>query len=148
MIRTLGDSGTVESLAATTIALPSGRFVKLTDLGAVIDSYEELKSFARIEGEAAVTFLVFRSKGASEVSVAEVTNKVVEDLRKAHPNVAITMVDDSVFYTYGNYESAIHTLLEGALLAVLVVLAFLRNWRATLISAIALPLSAVPPIVK
>jgi multidrug efflux pump subunit AcrB len=144
VIRTLGDSGTVESLAATTIALPSGRFVKLSDLGQIVDSYEELKSFSRIDGEAGVSFLVFRSKGASEVSVAEITNTVVDDLRRQNPNVAITMVDDSVFYTYGNYESAIHTLLEGALLAVLVVLAFLRNWRATLISAIALPLSAVP----
>lgn len=144
VIRTLGDQGTVESLANTTIALPSGRFVKLTDLGQVIDSYEELKSFSRIDGEPGVSFLVFRSKGASEVSVAEVTNQVVEDLRAQHPNVAITMVDDSVFYTYGNYESAIHTLLEGGLLAILVVLAFLRNWRATLISAVALPLSAIP----
>jgi multidrug efflux pump subunit AcrB len=144
VIRTLGDQGTVESLANTTIALPTGRFVKLSDLGQVVDSYEELKSFSRIDGEAGVSFLVFRSKGASEVSVAEVTNSVVDDLRQQHPNVTITMVDDSVFYTYGNYESAIHTLLEGALLAVIVVLAFLRNWRATLITAIALPLSAVP----
>ncbi|KAF0117037.1 MAG: acriflavin resistance protein [Rhodobacteraceae bacterium] len=144
VIRTLGDRGTVESLANTTIALPSGRFVRLSDLGQVIDSYEELKSFSRIDGEAGVSFLVFRSKGASEVSVAEVTNSVVDDLRQQNPNIAITLVDDSVFYTYGNYESAISTLLEGALLAVLVVLAFLRNWRATLISAVALPLSAVP----
>ena len=131
VIRTLGDQGTVNSLATTTIALPSGRFVKLTDLGQVIDSYEELKSFARIDGEASVSFLVFRSKGASEVSVAEVTNQVVAELRQQSPNVSITMVDDSVFYTYGNYESALHTLLEGGLLAILVVLAFLRNWRAT-----------------
>ncbi|MDZ4087386.1 MAG: efflux RND transporter permease subunit [Tabrizicola sp.] len=144
VIRTLGDQGTVESLANTTIALPSGRFVKLSDLGQVIDSYEELKSFSRINGEPGVTFLVFRAKGASEVSVAEITNGVVDDLRQQFPNVGITMVDDSVFYTYGNYEAAIHTLLEGALLAILVVLAFLRNWRATLISAIALPLSAIP----
>jgi hypothetical protein len=106
VIRTLGDQGTVDSLANTTIALPSGRFVKLTDLGQVIDSYEELKSFARIDGEASVSFLVFRSKGASEVSVAEVTNQVVEELRQQNPNVSITMVDDSVFYTYGNYECA------------------------------------------
>jgi multidrug efflux pump subunit AcrB len=144
VIRTLGDSGTVEMLAATTIALPSGQFVRLSDLGQVIDSYEELKSFTRIDGDEGVSFLVFRAKGASEVSVAELTTGVVEDLRTAHPNVAITLIDDSVFYTYGNYEAAIHTLLEGALLAVLVVLAFLRNWRATLIAAVALPLSAVP----
>ena len=144
VIRTLGDSGTVEMLASTTIALPSGRFVRLSDLGRVIDSYEELRSFARLDGDATVAFLVFRSKGASEVSVAETTNAVVDQLRAENPDVTITMVDDSVFYTYGNYEAAIHTLLEGALLAVLVVLAFLRNWRATLIAAVALPLSAVP----
>lgn len=144
VIRTLGDSGTVESLAETTIALPSGRFVRLADLGVVIDSYEELRSFARFDGEQTVAFLVFRSKGASEVSVAETTNTVIDELRALNPQVAITMVDDAVFYTYGNYEAAIHTLLEGALLAVLVVLAFLRNWRATLIAAVALPLSAVP----
>ncbi len=144
VIRTLGDSGTVEDLATTTIALPSGRFVRLTDLGQVIDSYEELRSFTRVDGEPLVSFLVFRSKGASEVSVAEVTNTVVDQLRAENPKVEITLIDDSVFYTYGNYEAAIHTLLEGALLAVLVVFAFLRNWRATLISAVALPLSAVP----
>ncbi len=144
IIRTLGDSGTVETLAATTIALPSGRFVRLSDLGQVIDSYEELKSFTRIDGAAGVSFLVFRSKGSSEVSVAEVTNGVVDTLRKDHPDVQFNLIDDAVFYTYGNYEAAIHTLLEGALLAVLVVLAFLKNWRATLISAVALPLSVVP----
>ena len=144
VIRTLGDSGTVESLAATTIALPSGRHVRLSDLGQVIDSYEELKSFTRFDGEPTVSFLVFRSKGASEVSVAETTNAVIDRLRKENPGVGIELIDDSVFYTRGNYNAAIDTLLEGALLAVLVVFLFLRNWRATLISAIALPLSAVP----
>lgn len=144
VIRTLGDTGTVERLAETTIALPSGRFVRLSDLGQVIDSYEELKSFTSVDGAPLVSFLVFRSKGASEVSVAEITNTVIDQLRTANPKVDISLIDDSVFYTYGNYEAAIHTLLEGALLAVLVVLAFLRNWRATLISAVALPLSAVP----
>jgi multidrug efflux pump subunit AcrB len=144
VIRTLGDRGTVDSLGQATIALPSGRFVKLSDLGRVVDSYEELKSFTMIDGEPSVSFLVFRSKGASEVSVAEVTNAVVDNLRRENPGVTFTLVDDAVFYTYGNYEAALHTLLEGALLAVIVVFAFLRNWRATLITAVALPLSAIP----
>ena len=144
VIRTLGDSGTVQALSATSIGLPSGRFVKLSDLGTVSDTYEDLKSFTSIDGAPAVSFLVFRSKGASEVSVAETTNRVVDQLRAEHPDKQITLVDDSVYYTYGNYTAAIHTLLEGALLAVIVVLLFLRNWRATLIAAVALPLSAVP----
>ncbi|MFT4151357.1 MAG: efflux RND transporter permease subunit [Paracoccaceae bacterium] len=143
-IRTLGDASTVAQLAQTTIALSSGRHVRLTDLGRIIDTYEELRSFSRLNGEQVVTFAVFRSKGASEVSVAEVTNATLDQIRKDHPEVQIKVVDETVSYTYGNYESALHTLMEGALLAILVVLAFLRNWRATLISAVALPLSAIP----
>jgi multidrug efflux pump subunit AcrB len=143
-IRTLGDQATVEQLSATTIALPSGRHVRLTDLGEVIDTYKEVRSFSRYDGEEVVTFAVFRAKGASEVSVAETVNLALDEVRAANPDVVVTMIDDTVFYTYGNYEAAIHTLLEGALLAVLVVLMFLRNWRATLITAVALPLSAVP----
>lgn len=143
-IRTLGDAATADRLAATTIALPSGRFVRLSDLGRVTDTHEELRSFSRYDGEQVVSFAVFRAKGASEVSVAETVNATLDTLRKANPEVAITLVDETVFYTLGNYEAALHTLLEGALLAVLVVLAFLKNWRATAIAAVALPLSAVP----
>lgn len=143
-IRTLGDAATAESLAKTTIALPSGRFVRLSDLGEIVDSYQELRSFSRVNGEQVVTFAVFRAKGASEVSVAETVNEVLDTIRAKSPDVAITLVDDTVFYTYGNYEAALHTLIEGAILAVLVVLAFLKNWRATLIAAVALPLSAIP----
>jgi hydrophobe/amphiphile efflux-1 (HAE1) family protein len=143
-IRTLGDASTVANLAQTTIALPSGRHVRLSDLGTVSDTYKELRSFSRLNGDQVVTFSVFRAKGASEVSVAETVNSALDQLRAEHPNVGINLVDETVFYTFGNYESAIHTLLEGALLAVLVVFAFLRNWRATLITAVALPLSAVP----
>jgi len=144
VIRTLGDKGSVEELAATTIALPSGRQVRLSDLGQVVDSYQELKSFTMVDGRQMVSFQVFRAKGASEVSVAEITHEQLARVRADHPEVQIEMIDDQVYYTHGNYESAIHTLIEGAILAVLVVLAFLRNWRATLIAAVALPLSAVP----
>ena len=143
-IRTLGDAASAENLAATTIALPSGRFVRLGDLGTVIDTYEEPRSFARFNGEPVVVFAVYRAKGASEVSVARTVDTVLAGLRAAHPDVTISPVDDTVFYTFGNYEAALHTLFEGAFLAVLVVLLFLRNWRATLITAVALPLSAIP----
>ncbi|KPH08577.1 efflux RND transporter permease subunit [Rhizobium acidisoli] len=143
-IRVLGDARNVAELADTTIALPNGRFVKLSDLGVIKDTYEEPKSFSRFNDTPVVTFGVFRSKGASEVSVAETVAQSLDKVRSENPNVKIELIDDSVYFTYGNYEAAIHTLLEGALLAVIVVLLFLRNWRATLISAIALPLSAIP----
>ncbi|MEZ5651772.1 MAG: efflux RND transporter permease subunit [Burkholderiaceae bacterium] len=143
-IRLLGDANSAQALAATTIAVGGGRYVRLTDLGTVEDTYEEPRVFSRFDGEPVVTFSVFRSSGASEVTVAETTERVLAEVRARHPEFAIEPVDDTVFYTYGNYEAALHTLLEGAALAVLVVLLFLRNWRATLISAVALPLSAIP----
>lgn len=143
-IRTLGDAATVQRLAETTIALPSGRKVRLSDLGEVVDSYEELRSFSALNGNRVVSFAVYRASGASEVSVAETVNAQLDVIRAANPDVGIELVDETVFYTYGNYEAALHTLIEGAILAVLVVLAFLKNWRATIIAAVALPLSAVP----
>ncbi|MGK9051907.1 efflux RND transporter permease subunit [Neorhizobium petrolearium] len=143
-IRTLGDARNVQQLADTTITLPNGRFVKLTELGTITDTYEEPKSFSRFNGAPSVTFAVFRAKGASEVSVAETVAESLDQVRQANPNVSIEMVDDSVYFTYGNYEAALHTLMEGSILAVIVVFLFLRNWRATLIAAVALPLSAIP----
>jgi multidrug efflux pump subunit AcrB len=143
-IRLLGDANSVQALGGTTIALGGGRYVRLQDLGSVTDTVEEPRVFSRFDGAPVVTFAVFRSKGASEVTVAETAERVLDGIRERHPEVEIRLIDDTVFYTYGNYEAALHTLVEGAALAVLVVLLFLRNWRATMIAAVALPLSAIP----
>jgi hydrophobe/amphiphile efflux-1 (HAE1) family protein len=143
-IRILAGARTVEQLADAKIIIPGGREVRLSDLGRVVDDATEPRSFARLDGEPVVAFSVFRSKGESELAVGEAVEKRVAELRLARPDVQISKIDDAVSYTRGNYESAMETLVEGAALAVLVVLLFLRNWRATLITAIALPLSAIP----
>lgn len=143
-IRTLAGARTVEELAETKISLTGGREVRLKELGRVIDSNSEPRSFSRLDKSPVVTFAVFRSKGSSELSVKDVVAAKVDELNKRYPDIKLAPIDDAVAYTYGNYRSAMETLLEGAALAVLVVFAFLRNWRATLITAIALPLSAIP----
>lgn len=143
-IRMLGDTRDVARLADTMIWLPNGRFVRLSDLGQVADTVEEPRSFSRFNGNPVVTFSVFRAKGASEVSIAEAVAKMLDDIRAKHPDVIIEMVDDAVSIAYGTYEAAVDALIEGAILAVIVVMVFLRSWRSTLIGAIALPLSAVP----
>jgi multidrug efflux pump subunit AcrB len=143
-IRTLGGARTLEELRQTKIALPGGRQLRLEDVATVTDSTEEPRSFARHNGDSVVTFSIFRAKGASAKSVGDRVAASIEKLQKASPDVKFELVDDTVYFIYGNYISAMATLLEGALLAVLVVLIFLKDWRATLISAIALPLSAIP----
>ncbi|MBJ2153766.1 efflux RND transporter permease subunit [Paracoccus sp. IB05] len=143
-IRTLGNQQTVQGLADATIALPNGRFVRLADLGEVRNGYGDPQSFVRQDGNPVVALAVYRSKGASEVSVAATVAEALTRVRADHPEVQISLIDDQVYYTQGNYQAALDTLIEGSILAVLVVLAFLRNWRATFIAAVALPLSAVP----
>ncbi len=143
-IRTLAGAKTLGNLAATKIGLPTGGEVRLDDLGLVTDTVAEPRTFARFDGKPVVGFSIFRAKGASDVTVAKAVAARVETIEKAHPEVAIKLIDSSVPQTLGNYYSAIDTLYEGAALAVIVVFLFLRDWRATIIAAITLPLSIFP----
>ena len=144
-IRTLAGARTLEALAATRIALPGGREARLSDLAEVSDSFEEPRSFARVDGTTpVVAFQVFRSKGASEVTVADGVRERLDRLAQAHPAVSFTLIDDGVRASKGSYVAAMQSLMEGAALAVLVVLLFLRDWRATALTAVALPLSIIP----
>lgn len=143
-IRTLSSARTVADLSATEIALPGGRKVRLDELGTVSDTWEEPKSFARFNGEPVVAFQIYRSKGASELDVSNAVDKKIAELAASRPDVVVERIDDLVRYTVGNYESAMMTLVEGAILAVIVVFIFLRDWRATIITAVAIPLSIIP----
>ncbi|MFC5067889.1 efflux RND transporter permease subunit [Flaviflagellibacter deserti] len=143
-IRTLAGARNVETLSDTKISLANGRQIRLSELGQVIDGAEEERSFARLNGQPVVSLMVYRTKGASDVSVARVAEAKLKEIEVANPDVTFTQIDDSVGFTEGNYESAMHTLIEGAVLAIIVVFIFLRDWRATMIAAVALPLSVIP----
>ncbi len=143
-IRALASAGTLERLAATSITLPGGRKVRLDQLGQVSDAAQERRTFAKLNGRDVVAFTVVRAKGESDMSVAGRVAGAIEKLAAANPRVIFEKIDSTVDFTIGNYQSAMHTLIEGALLAVFVVLLFLRDLRATMIAAIALPLSIFP----
>jgi hydrophobe/amphiphile efflux-1 (HAE1) family protein len=144
-IRTLAGATTITGLANTRIVLPGGREVRLADLGAVRDGVEEPRLFAQLNGTTpVVAFRVYRAKNSSDVEVANRVQAHIDALHQAHPDVAYTMIDDDVRFSVGGYRSAMEALIEGAVLATLVVFVFLRDWRATLLSAVALPLSVLP----
>ncbi len=143
-IRTLAGAKTLNELSGTMIALPQGGEIRLDDLGTVTDTIADRRTFARFNGEPVVALGIKRSKGASDVVVAEAVQKRIDGLKAAYPDVDLKMIDTSVEFTKGNYEAAISTLFEGAALAVFIVLLFLRDLRATVIAAISLPLSIFP----
>ena len=118
--------------------------MRLDQLGTVTDSIAEQRTFATLDGRPVVAFAISRAKGASDTTVATEVDKTIEMLRTKYPSVDLTKIDNTVEYTLGVYKSTMTSMIEGALLAIVVVLVFLRDWRATLIAAVALPLSAIP----
>jgi len=143
-VRVIGNAQDAYQLSQTQIALPGGRFVRLVDLGEVKDSNSEQRSIAKQNGHQVVTFMIQRAKGSSEVTAYEGVWKELRALEKENPKVHFSEVFTTVDYTKAQYRSAMEGLIEGAVLAVFVVLLFLRDIRATAISAVAIPLSAIP----
>ncbi|MCH8685814.1 efflux RND transporter permease subunit [Pedomonas mirosovicensis] len=143
-VRVLGGAKTAQQLADTRIIAPGGRVVRLSDIAQVRDGVDEQRSLTRQNGRLVTAFSVTRAKGSSEVSVYEAMHKELDKIRKENPKVQIEEFFTTVGYTKSNYNSALWALIEGSILAVVVVFLFLRDWRATLISALAIPLSAIP----
>jgi multidrug efflux pump subunit AcrB len=143
-VRVLGSADTAFALSQTDIALGGGRTIKLADIARVTDSYGEVTNIAKFNGKQVVTFSISRARGASDVSVYDSAVEQIEQLEAEHPGLSFQEMFTTVRYTRSSYISSMEALVEGAILAVVVVFLFLRDWRATIISAVAIPLSAIP----
>lgn len=143
-LRTLGNVSSVDALKETYIALGGGRQVKLTDLGSVTDGGAELRSISRLNGKPVVTFQVYRTKGSSEVTVARKVEAKLAEMMKHRSDVRFKEIFSLVTLTENSFKSTISNFVEGASLTVLVVFLFLRDKRATVIAALAIPLSIIP----
>ena len=143
-IRVLGNARDAFALGQTQIAISGGRTVKLADLATVRDMYAEQRSLALMNDRQVTSFSLEKAKGSSDVTVFDGAMKVLDQLRKENPKVSYKRLYTSVDYTKSQYHSAMAAMIEGAVLAVVIVFLFLRDWRATLISALAIPLSAIP----
>jgi len=143
-VRTIATVQSAQALAAMDIPLGDGRHVRLDQVATVSDTIAEPRSVALQDGKPVIGFEVFRTKGASETDVAEGVRAAVEELRVKNPNIEIKQSIDNAQPVDENFEGSMELLYEGAILAVLVVFWFLRDWRATLVAAAALPLSVMP----
>ncbi len=146
-VRTLGTVTTAEALAGIEIALSGGRHVRLDRIASVRDTVAEPRSMALLDGRPVVGFEVTRSRGASELEVGAGVHAALDELRAAHPDLRITEAFDFVTPVAEEFRGSMLLLYEGAFLAVVVVLLFLRDWRATFVSAVALPLSVIPAFI-
>jgi multidrug efflux pump subunit AcrB len=143
-LRVLGNSKNAYDLSQTQIQLGGGRTVRLADVAEVKDGISERTSRSEVNGKEVVNFYMNRARGASDLTVYDTALKEMDKIAAENPGVKFIQLQTSTDYTRGQYKSSMWALVEGAVLAVVVVFVFLRDWRATFISAVAIPLSAIP----
>jgi multidrug efflux pump subunit AcrB len=142
-VRTLGSAKTIDELKTYQITLPKGGFVPLTSLGEVTEGYAEARQAARLNGKPVVAFSILRSTGSTLVTVEEAVRESVKKLEKSLPtDVKLELIYTLADHIRDTYEASVDALVLGAGLAVITILIFLWDWRATLIAAVALPLMA------
>ena len=146
-VRTLASVANVTEIRSMQLSLADGRHIQLDQVAKVEDSVSEPRALALLNGKAVVGFEVTRSRGASEVEVGAGVQKVLAELRLANPDVEFTEAFNFVTPVKEEFQGSMAMLFEGALLAILVVWLFLRDWRATFVSAVALPLSVIPAFI-
>jgi len=143
-VRTIALARQAAELGALPIVLPNGRSIRLDEVATITDGTGERTQAALLNGQPAVGFRVYKSRGYDEVAISDGVRQAMQTMAKNDPTLTITPVFDVTNFTRDQYRGSKHLLFEGAILAVLVVWLFLRDWRATLISAAALPLSILP----
>ena len=143
-VRVLGNADDAYALSQTNINVGGGRTIKLSDIATVRDGYAEQRNLSIMDGRQVLSFGIERAKGASDVEVYDAIQATLAELREENPGVSYRELFTSVNQTKDEYKAAMRMLIEGAVLAIIVVWLFLRDWRATLISAVAIPLSAIP----
>jgi len=143
-VRVIGNARDAYTLGQQQIQLGNGRSIRLADIADVRDAYGEQRNLAIMDGKPVVSFGLIRSRGASDVAVFNAAVKEMAKIEKEYPKVHFIQRANSVKYTLRNYKAAMRSMIEGAVLAVAVVFLFLRDKRATAISALAIPLSAIP----
>jgi len=143
-VRTIATVQSAAEIATMDIALSDGRRIRLDQVATVSDTVAEVRSAALLNGKPVVGFEITRARGAGEVEVANGVRAQLEKLKADNPHIEVVEAFNFIDPVVENFKGSMSLLIEGALLAVLVVWLFLRDWRATMVSAAALPLSIIP----
>lgn len=145
-LRIVNAASSVDELRATTIPLPGGRTVRLDDVATIGDGAADVRQFARLNGIPAVAFQLARARGSSEVSVEQEVRGEIAALKKRYPDLSIEPLYSTVTQTRASLDETIRALLEGLILTTIAVWLFLRDWRSTMVAAIAMPASLLPTL--
>lgn len=143
-VRTAGEVSRLEDFNNLPVATRDGVLLKIGDVATVSDSIKSPESRAFFQGQPAVGLNIIKQSGNNTVRIADDIKAAIEDLNQQLPDgVQINVVRDNSARVRASVNNVVSTLFEGSLLAVLTVFLFLRNWRSTLIGALAIPTSII-----
>jgi len=142
-IKTRGQVHDAKGLEDIIITAAAGAPVRIRDVARVEDGAQEERSYATFNGKSSVSLLVRKQSGSNMVEVAHKVKKALDKLRPQVPDVTMRIAADNSVFTERAINDVKFDLLFGAALAILIILFFLHDWRATLISATALPVSVI-----
>ncbi len=144
VVKLAAEARSVEDVRKLVIASPNGAPIRVGDVANVVDGPAEARSAAKLDGRTAVGLVVRKQSGSNTVAVAEEVMASLEELTAALPEGArVDMVTDGSRFIRSSIAGVQEDLVLGGLLAVVIVLVFLRNWRSTIVAAVALPTSVV-----
>src|SRR5688572_19233588 len=142
-LRTKGEFQTVDEIEQVILRSDGGSTVRIRDVGRVVDGFEERTSTTRLNGADAVSFSIKKQSGANTAAIAERVHATLARVRPNFPALRINAVHDDSEFIRENVKQVREAIVFGALMAVLVIFVFMRDWRSTLITALALPTSVV-----
>ena len=144
LVRVAGRIRQPQDFTQLVIATRHGQAVRLGQVARIEDAQEEERDPAFINGERGVALEIRKTSSANTVDVSDAVQAVLGDLNKSLPGGArVATVQDNSTWIRNSVEDVQKTLIEGALLTVLIVFLFLNSWRSTVITGLTLPVSVI-----
>ena len=142
-IRTPGEFVDLDEIRDTVIVSREGAAIRLRDIAAIDDTHQRITRIVRINGEPGVRLAIRKQSGKNTVEVARLAKAEIDRLNDEYPQLNLVSIIDQSDYIERSIANVGRTVLYGGLLAVLVLLFFLRNLRSTLIISAAIPISII-----
>ena len=143
-VRTTGRVTDAAQFSQLAIVNRNGYVVKVGDIGTAEDSYEEPQTAARLDGKPAVTLVVSKQSGANSVATSDdVKERLAAIVATLPKDVRAEVIADQSIFTKSSIKNIQHHLITGSILASIIILMFLTNWRTTLIASLAIPTSII-----
>ena len=143
LVRTPGVYTNLDEIRDTVIAIRDGAPIQLKEIATVEDSWQRIRRIVRVNGRPGIRLSISKQSGKNTVEVARTVMKEIELIHRDIPQISLIPIIDSSKYIQSSISNVGRAALYGGLLAILILLFFLRSFRSTIVIATAIPISII-----